>query len=176
MERIIALSDTHLKDGLPQRLIDVLEGADIILHAGDFISLDVYESLAEQGRLEAVCGNADLPELRQRLPARKVIEVEGISIGLVHMASHSADLTGAEMMAREMDVSVLVFGHIHRPIIEKGKRLLICPGSPTMPRMAAPTVAELVINDNSISGNIVSLGSPACDYLKFAASLDERKN
>jgi putative phosphoesterase len=176
MKRIIALSDTHLEDGLPQRLVDALKGADIILHSGDFISLDVYESLAELGQLEAVCGNADLPELRRRLSPRSVIDVEGVRIGLVHMASHGADLTGADMMAREMDVNVLIFGHIHRPIIEKGKRLLICPGSPTLPRMAVPTVAELVINDNSISGNIVPLGAPACDYLKFAMSLDERKD
>jgi putative phosphoesterase len=171
MKRIIALSDTHLEDGLPQWLVDRLEGADIIIHAGDFISLKVYDAVAELGTLEAVCGNADLPELRRLLPVRKVIDIEGLRIGLVHRASHGTDLTGAEMMAREMDVNLLIFGHIHRPIIEKGKRLLICPGSPTRPRMAAPTVAELVMNGDGIRGSIIPLGAPACDYLKFAGTL-----
>ncbi len=175
MTRIIALSDTHLEDGLPERLIKALKGADIILHAGDFVSLKVYNSLADLGRVEAVFGNADLPELKRLLPRRLVIEIDGVKIGLIHMASHSTDLTGADLMAREMDARVLIFGHIHRPIIERGKRLLICPGSPTVPRMSAPTIAEFNIDGDSISGNIIPLGAPVCDYLKFAASLDEQE-
>ncbi len=175
MVRVIALSDTHLETGLPERLVERLQGADLILHAGDFITLEVYRSLSGLGRLEAVCGNADSPELKRLLPVRRTIEVEGVRIGLVHMASHSADLTGADMMAREMDVDVLVFGHIHRPVIEKGKRLLVCPGSPTLPRMSAPTIAELVISNGSINGNIVPLGAPVCDYLNFAGSLGKQE-
>jgi hypothetical protein len=87
------------------------------------------------------------------------------------MASHGSDLVGAQMMAREMDVQVLVFGHIHRPLIEKGKRLLICPGSTTLPRMSAPSLAELEIVEGSVRGNIIPVGSPACSYLKYAVDL-----
>jgi len=90
---------------------------------------------------------------------------------LVHKASHGSDLVGAQMMAREMDVQVLVFGHIHRPVVEKGDRLLICPGSPTQPRMSAPSAAMLDITGDRISGSIVPLGSPVCDYLKYAKKL-----
>ena len=169
------MSDTHLEGDLPEMLIEAMKGADIIIHAGDFISPKVYKSLADLGRVEAVFGNADSPELKRLLPKRKVIEVDDVKIGLIHMASHSADLTGADMMAREMDVKVLIFGHIHRPIIESGKRLLICPGSPTVPRMSPPTIAELEIVGDNISGNIIPLGAPVCDYLKFAASLDEKE-
>jgi len=178
MIRIIALSDTHLegKTPIPLGLAELLSGADMILHAGDFVSPEVYRALAEMGRLEAVCGNADSPELKRLLPVRKTLEVEGIRIGLVHRASHSFDTTGAEMMAREMDVDVLVFGHIHRPIVEKGDRLLICPGSPTFPRQSAPSVAELEIKDGRISGRIVPLGSPTCDYLRYAQSLAEKSS
>jgi putative phosphoesterase len=173
MTRVIALSDTHLEgsEELPSVLEQLLKGADLVLHAGDFVSPDAYRAIAGIGRLEAVCGNADSLQLKRLLPKRKTIEVEGIKIGLVHMASHSFDLLGAGMMAREMDVAVLIFGHIHRPAIEKGKRLLICPGSPTFPRQSAPSVAELQIEDGHISGRIVPLGKPTCDYLKYAESL-----
>ncbi|MCX6678673.1 MAG: metallophosphoesterase [Methanothrix sp.] len=172
MTRIIALSDTHLQDGvLPPALAALASKADIILHCGDFISMKCHASLAALGWLEAVHGNSDCAELKMLLPQRKVIEVEGVRIGLVHMASHGSDLVGAEMMAREMDVQVLVFGHIHRPLIEKGKRLLICPGSTTLPRMSAPCVAELEIVDGNVRGNIIPVGSPACNYLKFAGEL-----
>jgi hypothetical protein len=172
LTRIIALSDTHLEgEALPAPVAVLLIGADIILHAGDFVSESCHAALAELGRLEAVHGNSDCPALKRLLPRRKVIDVGGIRIGLVHMASHGADLVGAEMMAREMDASVLVFGHIHRPLIEKGGHLLICPGSTTLPRMSAPSLAELVIEDGSVRGNIIPLGSPACSYLKYAGDL-----
>jgi len=172
MTRIIALSDTHLEhEKIPVAVAELARGADIILHAGDFVSAKTYAALADLGRLEAVHGNSDCYELKELLPERKVIEVDGIRIGLVHMASHGADLVGAEMMAREMDVQVLVFGHIHRPLIERGKRLFICPGSTTLPRMSAPSVAELEIVDGNVRGNIIPVGSPACNYLLYANEL-----
>jgi uncharacterized protein len=176
MTRIIALSDTHLEgtEPMPPGLPELLEGADIILHAGDFVSPEAYRTLSATGRMEAVCGNADSPELKRLLPKRRTTEVEGIRIGLVHMASHSFNLTGAEMMAREMDVQVLIFGHIHRPIVEKGDRLLICPGSPTLPRQSAPSIAELEIEDGHVSGKIIALGKPTCNYLRYAESLAEK--
>jgi uncharacterized protein len=170
--RIIALSDTHLEnEQLPAAVAALAKNADIILHCGDFVSAQTYASLADFGRLEAVHGNSDCLELKKLLPERKVVEVDGIKIGLVHMASHGSDLMGAEMMAREMGVQVLVFGHIHRPLIEKGRHLLICPGSTTLPRMSAPCLAELVIEDGRVRGNIILVGSPACNYLKFAEEL-----
>jgi uncharacterized protein len=172
MTRIVALSDTHLsREALPKAVVELAAGADLIIHAGDFVSENAYESLSKLGKLEAVCGNADSPALKSLLPEQKVIEVEGIRIGLVHKASHGSDLVGVEMMAREMDVQVLVFGHIHRPVVLKGDRLLICPGSPTQPRMSAPSAAMLEITGGRISGSIVPLGSPVCDYLKYAQEL-----
>lgn len=174
MTRIIAISDTHLvEEELPRALVDLAKGADLLLHSGDFVSLKAYRALADLGRLEAVRGNADHPQL-WFLPERQIIDIKGVKIGLVHMASHASGLLGAEMMAREMDVQVLVFGHLHRPLVERGERLLICPGSPTQPRMSAPSVAELDIEDGDVSGKIISLGGPTCNYLKYAQSLAER--
>lgn len=170
--RIIALSDTHLEDKeIPLPLAELLKKADMILHAGDFVTYSAYAALSHLGRMEAVCGNSDCIELKRLLPERAVLEVEGIRIGLVHMASHGSDLVGAEMMAREMEVQVLVFGHIHRPLIEKGKSLLICPGSTTLPRMSAPSLALLEIEAGEVQGSIIPLGSPSCNYLRFAGSL-----
>lgn len=174
MTSILAISDTHLDGGLPEGLAGLAEGADIVVHAGDFISQEVYDRLSELSRLEAVFGNSDVPELRTILPKRKVFEVEGVRIGVVHMASHSSDPTGAGLLAREMEVDVLIFGHIHRPYIEQSEKLLICPGSPTFPRMSNPTAARIVVESGEVKGEILTLGKPVCNYLKFAESLAER--
>jgi putative phosphoesterase len=173
MTKIIALSDTHMERDLPERLVELAERADFILHAGDFVSKDVYDSLAGLGRIEAVCGNSDSRDLKMLLPERKVIEVDGVKIGLVHRASHSSG-PGTELLAREMEVDVLVYGHLHRPLVERGNKLLICPGSPTVPRMSPPTVAEIEINDGKVTGRIVPVGEPTCDYIRYAQSLAKK--
>jgi len=64
----------------------------------------------------------------------KDIEVDGIRPGAT-MASHGCDLVGAEMMAREMDVQVLVFGHIHRPLNREGPG--VCSSVRAAPRFFA---------------------------------------
>jgi len=173
MTKLIALSDTHLESDLPEKLVELAKGADLILHAGDFVVKDVYDSLAGLGRVEAVCGNADSPELKMLLPERKVIDVDGVRIGLVHRASHSPG-PGTEMLAREMEVDVLVYGHLHRPIVERNNKLLICPGSPTVPRMSPPTVAEIEIENGKVIGRIVPVGEPTCDYIRYGQSLAKK--
>jgi putative phosphoesterase len=175
MMRIIAISDTHLEEGsrVPKILVDLAKGADLVLHAGDFVSLEVYETFCDLGAFEAVCGNSDFPEVKALLPERRIVEVEDVRIGLVHRASYSTDLTGAGLLAREMEVDALVFGHIHKPIVERGPRLLICPGSPLAPRLSAPAVAEIEVEGGQIRGRIVPLGKPVCNYFKYAESLAE---
>jgi putative phosphoesterase len=175
MKRIVAVSDTHIElwSQIPDRLVDLAKGADLLLHAGDFVSMEVYEAFSDLGPLEAVCGNSDRPEVKSLLPERKAVEVEGLRIGLVHRASYSADLTGADLLAREMEVDALVFGHIHRPLVERRSRLLICPGSPAEPRLSAPSVAEIVVEGKEIKVRILPLGKPVCNYFRYAESLAE---
>ncbi|MEM4155590.1 MAG: metallophosphoesterase family protein [Archaeoglobaceae archaeon] len=37
--RIIAVADTHLQEWqVPKKLIELMESADLIVHAGDFVS------------------------------------------------------------------------------------------------------------------------------------------
>ena len=175
MKRIIAVSDTHIELGsqIPEVLLELAKGADLVLHAGDFVSLEVYETFNDLGPFEAVCGNSDQPEVKSLLPERRVVEVEDVRIGLVHRASHSTDLTGAEFLAREMEVDALLFGHIHMPLVERGRCLLICPGSPIAPRLSAPAVAEIEVEGSQIRGRILPLGKPVCNYFKYAESLAE---
>lgn len=176
MKKILAISDTHLQEGagVPKPLIDLSGEADLVLHAGDFVSLEAYEAFRDLAPFEAVSGNSDDPAVAALLPQRRVVEVEEVRIGLVHRPSFSADLLGADLLAREMEVDALVFGHLHRPLLEGGDRLLICPGSPTEPRLSPPAVAVLEVEGGEVRGRIVPLGRPVCGYFKFAEDLAER--
>lgn len=172
--KIIALADTHIKSGslleqIPPDLIRLIKGADMVIHAGDFVTKAAYDELSGICRLEAVHGNMDEAALKDLLPERKVIEMEGIRLGIVHEAALSLhDTTGAWYMAKEMGVDILIFGHMHKPVIEKDDVLLACPGSPTVPRLSEPGATELSIEDGKLSGKIIALEGTGCRALESA--------
>ena len=171
--KIIAISDTHLHDNqIPNNILDIIDECDIIVHAGDFTSLECYKAFASTGKLKAVFGNSDEAKLKNLLPKQIKFEVDGVKIGVVHEGGLSITNTIAvRYLAREMGVDVLIFGHIHRPLIEKNDVMLVCPGSPTSPRMADPTVVELMIENGSVSGKIIEIEGKCCDYVAFSRNL-----
>ena len=174
--KLIALSDTHLKTGeIPPQLQALIEEYDIVVHAGDFSTVDAYKAFNAGGKLKAVFGNDDVPELKKLLPERLKFEIEGVKIGLVHEGGLSiTNMTAQGYLAKEMEVDILIFGHLHRPLIEKTDVILICPGSPTKPRMSDPSAVELIIEKGSINGRILTLGGDTCDYIKFKESLKNK--
>jgi putative phosphoesterase len=122
----------------------------------------------------------DEVKLKSLLPERKIITTDGVKIGIVHEATLSInDTTGARYMAKEMDVDVLVFGHIHKPVIEKSDVLLVCPGSPTTPRLSESGAVELVIIGGEITGRVIAFEGARCSSIEsmrdfHSASLKSR--
>jgi putative phosphoesterase len=113
---------------LPEECLRQLEAADLILHAGDFVSAEFYRELGRLGRLEAVHGNMDDDRLQRMLPAKRVIEVGEARVGMVH---EPAGISGFD------DCDAIVFGHTHMPTISRqGETWLLNPGSPTERRRA----------------------------------------
>jgi putative phosphoesterase len=162
MARIIVISDTH-DHKLPDALIPLLERADLVVHAGDFTTVACYEYLLGINELVAVHGNSDCAELKKRLPERTVFDVEGVRIGVVHEGQLSGnDTCGLWYLAKELDCDVLIVGHIHTPFIEQEDVLIMCPGSPTVPRLADKSVIELTIEGGRVHGQVISLGAGAC--------------
>ena len=173
--KIIATSDTHIESGvIPKYLTDVLADYDMIIHAGDFTSYECYKAFEATGKLKAVYGNADDALVKQTLPEKNIFEVEGIRIGIIHEGALSLnDTTALRYLALEMEVEILVFGHFHRPLIEKNDVLLICPGSPTKPRMSDPCAVEIEIKDGAVSSRVIEIVGQSCDYVEYARKLAE---
>jgi putative phosphoesterase len=133
---VVVISDTHLPGRarrLPAALVAELETADLIVHAGDFATVDALEMLKRYAPVQGVYGNVDEPELRRLLPRRLRLEVLGRPLGLVH--GDSPSLPTAQRAAAEFvdqDVDLIVFGHSHKPLSRReGGVLLFNPGSPT---------------------------------------------
>src|SRR4051812_50226029 len=85
---IAVISDPHLPKGsrtLPPECVERLGAADLIVHAGDLVSVSFLDELRALGPpVEAVYGNIDEPALRELLPKERIVEAGGERIGLVH--------------------------------------------------------------------------------------------
>ncbi|WP_182113784.1 MULTISPECIES: metallophosphoesterase [unclassified Actinotalea] len=134
--RLLLLADTHVparSRGLPRAVWDLVEQADLVVHAGDWVDVALLDELAARSRdLLACWGNNDGPALRTRLPEVARRTVEGVRFAVVHETGAAA---GRERRADAAypDADVLVFGHSHIPwdtTTPSGLRLLN-PGSPT---------------------------------------------
>jgi putative phosphoesterase len=134
--RLLIISDTHVparaKD-LPVRLWDEVSAADLVFHAGDWVTARLVEELTERSaRLVGVYGNNDGADVRQRLPEVARVILKGLRIAVVHETGGKA---GREVRADVdyPDTDLLIFGHSHIPwdsVSPAGLRLLN-PGSPT---------------------------------------------
>jgi len=115
--KIAVLSDTHVTsfDDIPRKIIDCLSTVDLIVHAGDFVTLNVLEGLNKLGKVTAVHGNMDSSELRNSLPAKEIIEVGSKRIGITHGwgAPWEMEKKVKSMFTNEKNLDAIIFGHSH---------------------------------------------------------------
>jgi uncharacterized protein len=138
--QIAVISDTHMPRGprqLPARCVELLSGADHIVHAGDLSEPSVLEQLETLGPpVSAVHGNVDVPELVERLPAELELELGGARLAVIHDAGPGKGRL-ARMRRRFPEADAVVFGHSHIPLREEERGFQIFnPGSPTERRRA----------------------------------------
>ena len=112
--KIGVISDTHAQtmEDIPWSILNALEDVDFIIHAGDFAERAVLEGFREIAEVKAVYGNMDSGELKRMLPDKRIIDVEGRQVGLVH---GSGGPWGMEERVRLLfgEVDVIIFGHSH---------------------------------------------------------------
>ena len=112
------------------------------------MAASVFGELALFARVEAVRGNMDDLALKAALPEERVVEVEGVRIGMVHIPGPRA---GREerLAGRFRGCDAVVYGHTHVPEVSRHENLwLLNPGSPTE-RRRAPSRAMLVLDVNA---------------------------
>ncbi|MCM3612050.1 metallophosphoesterase [Planococcus sp. MERTA32b] len=136
MKKVLILSDTHIParaKKLPRILLDACEEADLILHAGDWQTLDVFFELSAYTETIGVAGNVDPWEIVDRFGKKKIVTVENLKIGIVHGdgISKTTEQRAVEAFAED-EVDLIIFGHSHIPIMKEiNGVVLFNPGSPT---------------------------------------------
>src|SRR5207248_3809737 len=83
MAVIGVISDTH---GLLRReAITALQGSDHIIHVGDIGDAAILDRLNEIAPVTAVRGNVDKGAWARKIPENSVLEIEGLSIYMLHI-------------------------------------------------------------------------------------------
>jgi uncharacterized protein len=123
------LSDTH---GLfDRKLIDLFEGSDVILHAGDVCGQDVLDQLASLAPVRATCGNCDIAPLSVALPRWRTEEIGGHRLLILHELGKPERMTPAAsaLVANERP-NIVISGHSHQGrIAVRDGILFLNPGS-----------------------------------------------
>ena len=109
--KVGVVADTH--GYLDPRILELFDGVDAILHAGDFESEDTIVELDAVAPVYAVSGNCDYL-FYDRFPRQRLLELGGKRILLCHIYDNLGNLhPGILKELRERPPDVLVFGHTH---------------------------------------------------------------
>ena len=157
--RIGVISDTHL-EGVTSRLIDIYEDyfsdVDMIVHAGDLVSVEVADFL-KQKPLHVVQGNMDNLDIKQRFPRKKIVEVGRFRLGLVHGWGSPF---GIERRIRSEfnHVHAVIYGHSHRPANHNDKEVIFFnPGTATGFGIGGSHSIGILDIQETIKGSIIVL-------------------
>jgi len=155
--KIGVLSDTHLH-GVTREFRGIynkfLSDKDMILHAGDLVSIDIVNFLSGKD-FHGVYGNMDPVEVKELLPAKKIIELGPYRLGITHGWGSSVGLEG-RIRPEFQNVDVIVYGHSHHPVnyVKEGV-LLFNPGTATgFSSDGTHTIGILELGD-TIHGDII---------------------
>lgn len=162
MIKIGVVSDTHLtspKD-LPEELVNAFSDVDLILHAGDLVSLAILEEFKRIGpRVYAVYGNMDPVEVKRVLPEKEIVEIAESRIGLTHGRGAPSNLMEVvKEKFKDEQLDCIVYGHAHAPRNEIRRGLLYFnPGSPTDKFFAPYNSYGILEVDKKIIGKIIRI-------------------
>jgi uncharacterized protein len=160
---VAVISDTHLPRGtraLPSACVERLRAADLIVHAGDLMTMAVLEELRGYGQVVGVQGNADDVAVRMALSQRLDLDLDGAKVVVVHNGGPAAGRL-ERMRRRYPDADAVIFGHSHIPLHETGPDgfQIFNPGSPTEKRRAPTHTMGLARAKNErVEFELVDLG------------------
>ena len=163
MIKIGILSDTHLSKSTAQfrkNCATAFSGCDTIIHAGDLTDISLLATFSGKD-VYGVHGNMCNQSTRQLLPDKRVILLEGYSIGISHGTGSSHNVED-RLIALFPETDCIVYGHTHIPVCHTvGNTLFINPGSFQGSGLygAPGTYGLLHIEEKGLKGSIHKLVS-----------------
>lgn len=144
--RIGLLSDTHIaweEKEVPRKALEIFQGVDLILHAGDIYSHSVLTELEKIAPVLAALGDDDYETDDPRIKEKHVLDIEGLKIWLIHEGPflNWEEKWITKWWKQRSDPSdngygkpdIIISGHEHRAFIERVHGILcMSSGSPNL--------------------------------------------
>ncbi len=134
--KILIVSDTHGYEGNMWKAIYREEPVDMFIHCGDIEHMPTELKEYFDCPVHVVKGNNDY---MLRLPEVDRFEIAGHKVILTHGHHHNIYRNQDAMFyyGEENHADIVMFGHIHVPIVERsGSVTIVNPGSISLPRQA----------------------------------------
>ena len=148
--KIMIISDTHGKHENFIELMEQTDRPDMVIHCGDVEGGEYVISECAGCPVEMVAGNNDFFSM---LPREREFYIGDYKVWLTHGHSYHVSMENTtikrEAVAKEVDI--VMYGHTHRPVIEKEKEIIaINPGSLSYPRQEGrrPTYVMMELDQN----------------------------
>lgn len=161
MVRIVVLADTHVQgwQELPAPMRQAVENVDWVVHCGDYTGWELLQEIRRRAkRFRGVYGNVDGTAIREELPQRAILEVEGKKIGITHPSWGGPPFAPHELLSDFPQVDVILFGHLHQRVnMAENQTLLLSPGQGYGSFSVLASYALLVIDESHIEAEIKSV-------------------
>lgn len=150
------ISDTH--GILRPEVWEHFAGVEHILHAGDIGPMGILTELQTIAPVTAVWGNTDDWDIRGRVPEMAHTEIAGVQVVVLH-GHQLGSPTAKKAAAAFPNAGLVLFGHSHRPEIERvGSVLAVNPGSAGPPRFGGPVTLGIAnLQDGTVDAQLITL-------------------
>ncbi len=145
--KVLICSDTHRRHDSYIKAVEKDGPFDFLIHCGDTEGGEYLIQEAAACPAKIVMGNNDF---FSDLPREEIFELGGKKVWVTHGHNYyvSLDTAGIKKEAAARGANVVMFGHTHRPLIEKEGLLCINPGSLSYPRQTNRRPSYIVLNIN----------------------------
>lgn len=151
--KVLIVSDTHGRDSGLEKVVEKEAPFDMLVHCGDVEGRENFIETLTEGQICMVYGNNDF---YTNLPREAIIQIAGKRALVTHGHYYGIE-RGLERLvntAKQHDCQIVMFGHIHTPLIEEENGvLLINPGSLALPRQDGHQKSYAVLTTDG-QGNI----------------------
>lgn len=142
--KILLVSDTHGRNYYLEEALE-LEKPDFLCHMGDLEGSEDYIRAITKCPLAMVAGNNDF---WSDLNPEVTFELQGFRIFMTHGHYYyvHSDMEQLKSAGRRNGADIVLFGHIHRPVLEIEKDIIVAnPGSLTYPRQTGRKPSYMVL-------------------------------
>lgn len=144
--KVLIISDTHARDKNVEVVLEKESNIDLLIHLGDVEGSEIYIETLADCPCEIVKGNNDY---FSDLPSEKVLNIGKYKAFITHGHYYnvSVELRTIVMEGIEREADIVMFGHIHRPVLEEMHGVTVLnPGSLSLPRQSNHKPSYMVMN------------------------------